>query len=370
MRFWRLSLNTILLLTLLAAACDPGGPSKPEPTEVPVRLIAAEATGITGPIRLALVWRQGTGSNQRWISTFDTGLTTVPDSTRAWFDLPAHSELPALTDVTRAYVSCDEESEYPLQLSAAVPRLVAYEDRDQSEDFDPDLPLNPGQDRVLAVNPSVSAAAYIAGFLDLDATLARMPMEYAECLRTYTSGRYSAFFIGNAYSDYVWAVTGKLAATLELSPTPYAAVAMACDSWDLYSLANRISVINKERSTLVDDRVASDPCIDAPWQCSRASVASLGIPEPSATVTYPGFSRSFVCTAVGNLDVLWYVTETIDCNGCQCDWLHSHQAWVVDASQVPAGWPCGKQVHYCGARGLSIWEVPSYCSSVSLERPE
>lgn len=356
------------LLALLASACVAGGPSEPEPVQVPVRLIAPEAAGITGPIRLALVWRYGTGSNQHWLSTFDEELATVPESTTAWFDLPSRSQRSALTDVTPAYVTCDDE-DYPVRLAAAIPRLVAYEDTDNSGDFDPDLPLNPGRDRVLAVSPTANASSYIAGFTDLDAVLAKLPMESAECIRTYTGGRYSAFFAANDYSTYAWATATPLSTTLELSPTPYAAVAMACSEMDVYSMAGGTPMINEQRSTLIDPGLVEDLCTDAPWSCARGAFSKGGMSGLTG-LAYPGFSKFTFCTAVGNLDVMWSVTETIDCDECECNWLHSHQTWVADATRPPAGWPCGEQVEYCWPRALSVWALPEYCISLSNERPE
>lgn|GEM_PF-2998945 len=358
------------LYALILVACEPGGPTDPEPIEVPVQLVAPKGVTIAGPIRIAVVWRLGSDERPNWLSTFDEELPNLSATTNVWFDLPTRAERPALKDVSLAYLACDEENEILVGGPVAIPRLVAYQDLDGSGDFDPDLPLNPGSDQVLAVTPSANSNQYIAAFTDLDGVLSRVPMEYAECVRAFTSDRYSAFLAVSQHSDYVWAQPGPLSARLDLAPNRFAAVAMGCSSSDVFALSNQSSLVTQSQSSRVDVRIDPSPCINAPWQCSRLEVESLGLPTQPANLSYPGFSHSYICTAVGDFDVLWLTENTIDCEGCKCDWLQTRQSWVVHATRPPADWPCGSTVRYCGARRASIWEIPSYCGLTSLVRPD
>lgn len=366
MTYWHERHNRALVFALALVACKPGGPAEPEPIEVPVQLFAAKEAGITWPMRVALVWKQG----ERWLSTFDAELASPTESTNVWFDLPARSERAALSDVSQAYISCDEEGELLVGGLAAAPRLVAYEDLDGSGNLDPDLPLNPGKDRVLALAPRADTSQYIAAFMDLDGVLSRMPMEYAECVRGFTSNRYSAFFNAQKYSDDLWALSGPFSARLELAPNPFAAVSMGCSAADVYMMVNRWSQRIQSQSTQVDVRLAPNPCLEAPWQCLPVKVGSLELPKQTAAVVYPGFSHVYTCTAVGGLDVLWFEESSLDCAGCDCDWRLTRQSWVVNAAEAPADWPCGREVSYCGERRASLWELPDSCSMSSLTRPD
>jgi hypothetical protein len=353
--------------TLLA--CDAGGPKEPEPVQIPVQITAPDDLGLIDHLRVAVVWRQGTGTNRRWVSTSDSELTSLTGTTKVWFDLPPRAERSALADTTEAYVSCTSDGN-PIALSAAIPRLVVYADRDQSGDFDPELPQVAGADRVLAVTPSANDYTFIAAFTDLDRTLSEVPMESAECIRSYTSGRYAAFFMAYDYSSYIWAEQEPLSAALVLSPTPYASVELGCSSYDVYSLTNQTSKSIESQSTLVDARLESDLCTAAPWQCAPVDITAFDIPKQTSPVIYPGYSQTFTCAVVGALDVLWSTTDSIQCTGCTCTWLETRQTWVTRASQAPDEWPCGETVKYCSTLAQSVWDPPTYCGTQVLARPE
>jgi hypothetical protein len=358
----------LLIVGLTVFACDPGGPTEPEAVQVPVSIKTPKDVGLIGPMRIAVVWRQGTGIGQHWLSTYDAPLTNHAASTVVTLSLPPKALRPSLTDTNVAYMDCYENS-VGAELPVIIPRIIAYQDLDDSRDFNPLLPQGQGVDRVWAVSPG-STYDSIAGFADLDRSLSQLPMEMAECIQSYTGGRYSAFLMGHDYSSYFSPVVTKLWAQLYLSPTDLPSVQMACDYVYLSSISSSDSRKYSEQSTTIDSKVATSTCSNAPWQCTQSDFSQMTLPNFSYLTTwYPGYSRNAYCTAIGTLDVLWDITDVLQCDGCDCTWIETDHSWIVDAAAAPANWPCGKWIKYCGNRQTGLWDIPTYCIPWDSGRP-
>ena len=353
-------------LALSVFACDPGGPDEPEAVEVPVSITAASDISPEGPLRLAVTWRSGSGANRGWITTFDAPVTEVNATQTAVLQLPPQAVRPSLRDRSEVYVSCGSDTAY-IMPPVVLPRLVVYQDVDGSGDFNPNLPGNPGNDRVWGASRIDSSIYSITAFEDLDRTLSTVPTEFAECIRGYTQGRYTSFFMAVNYSSYVTPDAEPLAADVPLSPTDFARVTLGCPGnvaapSDYYS-----DVVVSAQVALVDNPVKDDVCATATYSCLRDDVGQR-LPASTDNVDYPGFIRTFECTAVGSLDVLWETETQLVCDQCSCSYTESDSVWVVDTAQQPANWPCGSNVDYCGTPQQSVWVRPSFCA-VTTKRP-
>jgi hypothetical protein len=363
-------LRGLPIIGLALIACDPGGPTEPEAVQVPVSITTPKDIALVGPMRIAVVWRQASVTGQHWLSTYDAPLTTSVSSAEVTLSLPPKAVLPSLTDTNIAYMNCYENA-VGAELPVVIPRIVVYQDLDDSGDFNPHLPEGQGIDRIWAVTPGSSTYLRIAAFADLDQSLSQLPMEMAECIESYTGGRYSAFFMGNDYSSYVSPAATKLFAQLYLSPTDSPTVDMGCSYTSASNIYSGDTRTYSGQSTTIDSHVAASTCSSAPWQCTQDDISSTTLPDfVPWTTWYPGYSRNAYCTTVGTLDVLWAITDVVQCDGCDCTWIENDESWIVDSTTAPANWPCGRWVEYCEGLRTTVWDVPTYCIPLDGARPE
>jgi hypothetical protein len=360
------AVRAAVLFGLGIAACNAGGPEQPESAQVPVAISAAEGVVPSTPLRLAVVWRQGSGATQRWISTFDVPVDKVNATQFATLDLPSKSERASLSQASDVYISCSD-AEY-ITAPVIFPRLVVYQDADASGDLDPDLPTAPGHDRIWGISGTDSSVFAIVGFTDLEQTLAGVPLEGAECIREITQGRYTAFFMAQNYSSYVSPAGEPLATEVELSPTEFASVTMGCQGYEYSSLNNYYSdKTYAPQNVWVDANVKEDLCQGNANPCARVDIGAK-LPDSLYNSLYPGYDREFLCSVVGSLDVLWEMESKLDCDRCSCSWVETDTSWVAESTQLPDNWPCAKQVKYCSTPQESISVNPSLCT-LTNQRP-
>jgi hypothetical protein len=330
----------------------------------------AQGAAPTGPLRLAVAWQQGVGVNQRWLTTYDSPLQADRTSQAITLTLPPAASCAELSNTYEAGFGCSKDAEYEIEARVVMPRIVVYEDVDQSGTLDPDLPYVPGIDRIWGVNETSSYQSSVVAFQSLDQTLSTLPLEAAECIRTYTEDTYSAFFMGEQISDTtVSPLPGDsgLSASISLSPTDYARVVMGCPGV-ANSLVSYGSTTSATSSTWVDSAVADDPCAQAPGSCTRMAIPALAWSDLDSE-PYPGYERTVECFVVGSLDVLLVSEQHLACQDCDCQWNALNSSWVADSSKLPAAWPCGHIIEYCSTPGQSLWAPPSSCNPTT-ERPE
>ncbi|HEY5959919.1 MAG TPA: hypothetical protein VIV60_25365, partial [Polyangiaceae bacterium] len=317
---------------------------------------------------LAVVWQKGWGTDQHWLTTYDAPHRLTQSHRLATLVLPPFSLRAGLSDRSVATFDCGPGSE-PISAPVIFPRIVIYEDVDKSGDFNPDLPLAPGIDRVWGVSYSTINQSLIAAFEDLDDVLSSSSLAAAECLRSFTSDTYSAFFQGiEASATQVSAAKGTSpSAFVGVSASDYARVLMNCPP----GAANPMSVssTNSRYETprrWVDATVSNDLCSHG--DCTPGGSNSLVLPELTSYVDR-GYKRSAECYVFGSLDVLLLKEFSLVCEQCDCHWNVLGSSWVVESTRPPARWPCGTSVPFCSTPAASLWVEPSSCSTGS-SRPQ
>jgi len=368
----RRSWATALLLGVsasgaLMSACQPGGPSEPEPASVAVRAEAAKRVNPTGPLRLAVIWMTQIGNHPGWVTTLDEPIEQVNATQRVSLQLPPISARASIIERSEVDIECGEDADY-FTASVVVPRFVVYEDLDHNGTFNPNIPSLSGTDRVWAVTAPKSGATSLVAFEDLDAALSQQPTEIAECVREKTGGPYTAFFMGNYYTGYVTPTAASLAVALELTDTDYARVTLGCDtSVSSYPYDYTPTTI-ASRTAIIDTPATGITCVGSPFTCSEGDV-SASLPSSLSSLQYPGYTWAATCTASGSLDVLWTFEYALKCDGCTCSWTENDAAWVVESTAAPVTWPCGKALKYCGPSQASAWSRPKYCDTLTTTRP-
>jgi hypothetical protein len=318
---------------------------------------------------LAVAWQQGWGVDQHWLTTYDAPHQLTQSRQRATLVLPPLSQRAGLSDHSVAHFDCGTGAEN-FEAPVIFPRVIVYEDLDSSGNFNPDLPLAPGIDRIWGVSYSTTHQSLIAAFSDLDQVLSNLPMEAAECVRGFTNDTYSAFFEGTQESaTLVSPIAGTPSAFVGLSSTDYAGVLMNCPtaSESMLNVSPTNSMYETPRRW-IDATVANDPCAQANGPCTRGDAASLALPDLTSYADR-GYQRSAQCYVLGSLDVLLLKEFRLVCEGCSCHWNELSSSWVVENASLPEGWPCGASVQYCSTPAASLWVEPSTCSLGSA-RPQ
>ncbi len=352
----------------LCGACQPGGPDEPEPGLVSVQIRAANGVTPEGPLRLAVVWREGSAFDSHWVTTADVPVAAVNAKQPVVVQLPPKDVRQRLTERSEVYIECSDNSTY-FEADVLEPAFVVYEDLDGNGAFNPSLPNSAGADRVWAAAPTANDSPMLVAFADLDESLSHAPTEVAECVREHTLGRYTAFFMAIDYSSYVMPADSALRVNLDLSPTDYPRVLLGCSGGAASnSPSSYSSTTYGSRSAYVDPPVQTDACASSPYSCKVADVAS-NLPSDFTTVRYPGYSHSFACMVSGSLDVLWMTDSLLSCKGCDCKWTETDVAWVVDSAAPPPNWPCGAALKYCNTPEDSLWKPVTYCAGSSVKRP-
>ena len=339
--------------------------NEPEPGVATVYVTGARDAVPLHPLRLAVAWQRGNLADERWLTTYDTRLRLLQDRLRVPLTLPPLSMRPTLTDASTAYLECHTGAQ-TIEAPVVSPRILIYEDVDESGDLNPDLPYAPGIDRVWGI--SERAVFPIVAFSDLDQVLSSLPMEGAECLRSVTNGSYSSFFQGRYYSGQLMPSGSPISTYIHLSATQYARVLMGCALTNERGLATVDQVRDESEQRWVDDAIAGDPCAESAGTCTRGQAASFVLPDIVANLD-PGSHQNTECYVFGNLDALLVAEYRLVCEGCLCHWNGVHKTWIVDSSRPPKAWPCGSRVKYCATPTDSLWKVPNTCSPV-VERPE
>lgn len=358
-----LPIRTIARLTscLLLFSCEPGGPSQPEPSTALITVKQDLGADPSGPLRLAVVWQQGWGADQHWLTTYDVPTRLGQSHQRATLVLPPAAQRSGLTDRSVGYFACSAADE-KLEAPVLFPRIVVYEDLDGSGDLNPDLPLAPGSDRIWGVSTSRTEQSAIAAFSDLEQLLSALPLESAECLRGVTNDTYSAFFQGRVEKDQWVPSEGAPSAFVGLSSSDYARVAMNCPTGSESVLhISPSNVMGEPSSRWVESSVATDPCAEDSAPCTRGAGASLVLPELTSYADR-GYKRSAQCYVLGRLDVLLLKEFRLVCEGCSCHWNQRNSSWVADRARLPVGWPCGARLQYCSAPAAALWVEPSSCA--------
>jgi hypothetical protein len=363
-----MKVHGLCALAILFSGCRAGGPEAPGTAQATITLTVADGVTPEEPLRFAVAWRQGTGTTQHWITTYDVpvglseGTLTVP------LDLPPEAERAALADLAEVRVECgaDSSSSY---WPVAIPRLVLYQDVDGSGSLNADLPYSSGVDRVWAVGAIGSVPSEIVAFLDLDETLSMGGLEMSECVRELTQGLYVPFLMGQGYPSYVEPTGATLSATLELSPTDYPRVAMGCEDSSASALSQSVGSLSLgSREATVDTEILDDLCATTTLPCDVDDLESPTAPDLAIT-SYPGFVEMTRCAVQGSFDILWHREVTLECEDCSCIRVETGHLWIADESALPSWWPCGDSVDYCAGQQPSIWSPPSPCTLVEA-RPE
>jgi len=362
----RVAVAPVLAIVCLVCACEPGGPDEPEPANVAVRITAAKGVARDVALRLAAVWEAGPGPQSRWITTVDVPVDSLNTTQSISIQLPPKSIRPSLVERSKTYIECGDDSSY-FVTNVLKPRIVVYEDRDNNGVFEPDLPNSPGADRIWAATLT-SYSSLLVAFEDLDEALSHEPTEIAECVRSHTGGRYTAFFVATDFSSYVSPADTPLAIELELSRTDYPPAVLGCSGYIAEAPASYSTVTYTSRLAIVDNHVALDACDGSPFTCSVGDVAA-SLPPSTAYVHYPGHQLWFQCAVAGSLDLLWMKDSTLKCEGCNCSWEEADAAWVIDSAAPPSNWPCGAGLEYCSTPQESVWKQLTSCSSSVSERP-
>jgi hypothetical protein len=318
----------------LLASCDPGGPSKPEPSAVEVVLSDQRAAPSVAPLRYAVVW---TLAQDEFVVTDDGPVGSPEERPLAKLELPSQATLQRLSPVEPLALSTRPSDELA---RAYRPRVVVYEDVDESADFAPNLRQSAGPDRVLGIDQDDRG---IAALLDVEAALEALPMESQSFYYFATGGRFSAFLSvlsGTPLEPVSWSPNLGIV----LDDTDYGALSLEC---------LRPSFLPKLADTTIELGTGVDPALCGLFASSCHTSDLNVLPAPDfASAMSDGFERTARCGRRDGLQALTIKERHATCEECLCSNEMGSSVFVADAAQLPAWWPCGSQVPFCAGEEL------------------
>ncbi len=317
---------------ILLAACDPGGPTEPEPSSIGIVIIDHRQMPQPAALRYAVVWSQGGGD---LVVTDDGPLDG--DGTLATLALPHSSVLARVTPQELVVLSATHQAELE---PAYRPRFVIYEDLDQSGDFAPALPDAAGPDHVWGIDGDDGG---VAALFDTEAALEALPMEALDRYYAATGGHFSAFVAVSfdlPLDVRPWSPTLEV----ELDDTDYAALSLGCGR----------PLFSPQASELT---VTLGPGVDPAYcglfaaSCDIAPLSELEPPEISP-LSGPGQQRLARCFEHTGLQTLVIAEGHAWCDACACRRDFGYSVFATVAEERPEWWPCGGELPFCAGNDL------------------
>jgi hypothetical protein len=297
---------------------------------------------IVSPLRYAIVWEVYVDYPQ--VKPIETADGPVPALGQPF---PVSLLMPPVA-VARDLASDEQITIANRSQRASFPRIVVYEDVDQSDSFTPGPPDGTAGDRVLGI---VYQTSEIAALLDLESMLKAMPLGSASDYYAASGGRFTPFV---AVGDGAYAIVWQPQLTLVLDGWSYPGLPAGC---------RRLSAVAEARSrTYWIDAAADTTCAETAFGPSVAACAVMalqGLPAPAlAPVQTLELRRTVRCEADGDMQVL-RVTESepsatstggasvyTPAGVCTQSISVHESVYLASASDLPTWWPCGTVIPF------------------------
>jgi hypothetical protein len=226
------------------------------------------------------------------------------------------------------------------------PRLIVFEDVNHSGTFDFDgLDAGAG-DRVVGVDV-IESEAYAP---NPDAMLQAFSPEETDSYYAATGGVFTPYLRVTLNSQDTLDLDAPAPVPISLTEGPAADVDLACQRGESLSSLSLEQVLDAPESVVINAGLnAAQLCGKAASICVQESLDGQA---PEVTPVQLDDRVLFVqCQAVDELESVITVEAVDSCDGCNCNWTTTAQAYVVASSARPSWWPCGVGVEYCQGSG-------------------
>jgi hypothetical protein len=334
----------------LAAGCDVASLRRPQPSSVPISVQSPRAVELTAPLRYAVVF----GTVGGFVVTAD-GPVTLGDTFPVPLRLPPagweNSVTPLESVILPSHTSLDVYR----------PRLLVYEDLDQSGDFAPASQPN-GVDRVVAVDNSVGVPS-LGVVPNLDTVLANMTLEETAAYYEASGHRYTPFIRVQATSGYLELIEAATAdpIRLDIADSPVPAERFVCGRSAVYLYGDPLTPATHVSIQVDSSLDAASVCGATIPACTSAVFAGMPAPDFS-TLDTQAHRRVVQCRLTDRFQVVIIQDAELRCADCLCNYETTADAYFTAPSNVPDWWPCGTggTVNYCDST-LPLYDIDAAC---------
>ncbi|MBN1962015.1 MAG: hypothetical protein JW841_13800 [Deltaproteobacteria bacterium] len=339
-----------LLILFLASlhACEVGQIRHPRPSTVPVVIIGSRSYTPAAPLRYAVIFNYPSS-----FKVTDDGPATIETIMQVPLNTP---------DIDwENYVTPLETAILPTRTSINIyrPRIVVYEDIDESGDFLPTSILH-GVDRIVAIDSSVGLPA-VAVIPYLDKVLKRMTLEESAAFYAASGNLYTPFIrvlAANGYLELLEATDDNII-RLDLSDSPIPAERFVCNRSAVYLYGNPLTPSNDLVINVDNTLDATAICGATIPSCITLNFSDTESPNLNIYDTQ-AYRRVVQCRMTENFEVINIQSAELNCVDCLCSYKTTAQSYFAKANEVPDWWPCGDPISYCDSN-LPLYNIDASC---------
>lgn len=336
------------MLLLALAGCDVSSRRQLQASILPITVQSARTMVVAAPLRYAVVFNYP----NTFAVTAD-GPVNVGDTIEVPLRTPSSGWENLVTPLETAIL--------PSQTNIDVyrPRVVIYEDIDQSGDFAPTSVLH-GVDRIVAIDSSTGVPSF-AVVPDLDTVLSRMSLEETTAYYAASGNRYTPFIRVQSASGYLELVESVRAdpVRLDLADSPVPAERFVCGRSAVYIYGDPLEPAT-HLTVDVDSTInAADVCGATIPACASSVFADMSVPDFSVSDTQ-AHRRVVQCRLTDRFQVVIIQDAVLTCADCMCNYETTANAYFAPVDTVPAWWPCGVSITYCDST-LPLYDIDSAC---------
>ena len=335
-------------IAAVLAACSVDSGSLPRSSSVAITVHSATPMSSAAPLRYAVVFIYPGD----FVVTADGPIAadetiTVPLTTP--FDRWEQMVTPLETAILPSNTSLDVYR----------PRIVVYEDIDQSDDFAPNVVAG-GVDRIVAID-SGSSSTSVAAVPDLDTVLSKMTFEETEAYYAASGDRYTPFIRVQAASGYLELTNAARAGPvrLDLAESPIPGEHFVCGRSAVYLYGDPLAPATHV-SVLLDSGIdPGEVCGATIPACATIAFADLPAPDFSESPDQ-AHRRVVQCRANERFQVVVIQEADMNCNTCVCNYSDTAAAYFANPLALPTWWPCNVSVGICES-SLPLYELDAAC---------
>jgi len=224
------------------------------------------------------------------------------------------------------------------------PRVVLYEDTNDSGALEAEPIDATGTDRILAVDDEKGGS--VAAVQNLTAVIRHLALEEADEFYRLTGGRFSPVLRVQRRGNRLRGLARAKPMLLSVSDSERPREDLACNRRLTEFPVNGYSSANTQ---LLFDKRLDRGAVCGGAAVRRCDAADLTRVRPSSIEPHQtdGRQRTLQCRMFGNDEVLVDYDSRYLCGGCTCAWHSAPRVYVAAAGATPKWWPCGRSVSFC-----------------------
>ena len=343
------------LLGLLLLSCAPEEDVPFETVFVRVDVRDPFGSRPPGPLKVGLLWATTS-------TVFGSTQVDLPEDGNT-VDLPLAFPIPRPLNLPFFEFRLTRES-----VIIHIPRVVVFQDADESGDFTPWTTSGPITDPIFAINGR--DATVVTAVRDLEAELVDLTATDVNTFYELTNGANTPFIIFPGRTSTLTpnrvAFSERPVVSMYFEDSDEPARDVGCIESRQFQPEAQLQPISATGTSSRSVSILVDTSLDADAICGLTTPNCLSVDANTVTATVPddvqtAGRRSFArCRTGGSLQSLVTFEAELRCEGCDCGWVERSRAIVVQTSSTPPDWPCGDTVPFCVST-LPLFQIDEAC---------